>query len=416
MLGHVLGIHQNKINVKVKRLGGGFGGKESKAMNVAIPLALAAVKLNRPIRCMLDRDEDMVMTGGRHPFYFKYKVAFDNSGKILAVEIKMYNNCGYSRDLSAAVLDRAITHFENAFFIPNFRVEGFMCKTNLPSNTAFRGFGGPQGMFVAECMIRNIADYLNKSPVELTELNLYQEGQLTPYNQKLIDCTLTKCWKQCLQSSNYFEKRKEVERFNRENKYRKRGLSIVPTKFGVAFSIPFLNQAGALVLIYTDGSVLLSHGGIEMGQGLYTKMIQVASRCLGIPIEKIHISETSTDKVPNTSPTAASCGSDLNGMAVLKACKTIKDRLQPIIADNPKGTWEDWIKTAYLKRISLSATGYYATPGIGYNWETGEGDMYNYFTYGVACCQVEIDTLTGDHDVQHIDIVMDLGIQTADIK
>ncbi|XP_044271651.1 xanthine dehydrogenase isoform X2 [Tribolium madens] len=409
MLAEVLGIQQNKIAAKVKRLGGGFGGKESKAMMVAIPVAVAAVKLNRPIRCMLDRDEDIVMTGGRHPFLIKYKVAFDDNGKILGADIKLYNNCGYSTDLSPSVLERAMTHFENSYQIPVVRVEGFMCKTNLPSNTAFRGFGGPQGMYAAECILQDVADYLKKDPVTLSELNLYKEGDLTHYNQKLVNCTLDKCWQECIQSSNYYEKRKEVERFNRENRYKKRGLSVIPTKYGIAFTAPHLNQAGALLIVYADGSVLLSHGGIEMGQGLYTKMIQVASRCLEIPVEKIHTVETSTDKVPNTSPTAASSGSDLNGMAVMEACKVIKERLRPFKEANPKGTWEQWVRKAYFSRVSLSATGFYKTPDIGYNWETGKGNMFNYYTYGVACCEVEIDTLTGDHEVRRIDIVMDLG-------
>ncbi|RZB77506.1 xanthine dehydrogenase, partial [Asbolus verrucosus] len=409
MLAEVLGIQQNKIACKVKRLGGGFGGKESRAMIIAIPVAVAAVKLNRPVRCMLDRDEDIVMTGGRHPFLMKYKIGFDNQGKILGVDMKIYSNCGYSRDLSAAVLDRAMTHFENSYKFPVVRVHGYLCKTNLPSNTAFRGFGGPQGMFAAECMLQDIADYLKKDAIKLSELNLYKEGDFTYYNQKLINCTVDKCWNECIQSSNYYEKRKEVDKFNKENRYKKRGLSVIPTKYGIAFTVPFLNQAGALILVYTDGSVLLSHGGIEMGQGLYTKMIQVASRSLEIPVEKIHTVETSTDKVPNTSPTAASSGSDLNGMAVLQACNIIKERLRPYKEANPKGTWENWVKQAYLDRVSLSATGFYKTPDIGYNWETGEGNMFNYYTYGAACCEVEIDTLTGDHQVHNVDIVMDLG-------
>lgn len=300
-------------------------------------------------------------------------------------------------------------HFENAYKIPVVRAQGFLCKTNLASNTAFRGFGGPQGMFAGENIIHDIAEYLKKDVVELSQLNLYQEGDITHYNQTLLNCTIDKCWNECIDSSNYYQKRKEVDRFNRENRYKKRGLSVVPTKYGIAFTAPFLNQGGALVLVYTDGSVLLSHGGVEMGQGLYTKMIQVASRCLEVPTEKIHTSGTATDKVPNTSPTAGSTGSDLNGMAVFEACNIIKKRLQPYKKANPKGKWEDWVKAAYFDRVSLSATGFYKTPDIGYNWETGDGNMFNYFTYGVACCQVEIDALTGDHQVDNIDIVMDLG-------
>nr|XP_023012755.1 xanthine dehydrogenase-like [Leptinotarsa decemlineata] len=409
LVAEVIGVPQNKIITKAKRLGGGFGGKESKGSLLVLPMAVAARKLNRPLRCMLDRDEDILMTGTRHPFYFKYKVGFDDDGNILGCEAELYSNCGYSADLSFSVMDRALTHFENSYRIPACRVKGFCCKTNLASNTAFRGFGGPQGMFMAECIIRHIADYLKRDPVNISEKNLYKEGDTTPFNQPLINCTLDKCWQECMQSFDYYGRRKKVEQFNRENRYKKRGISIIPTKFGIAFSAPFLNQGGALVLIYTDGSVLISHGGVEMGQGLHTKMIQVASRALEISVDKIHISETATDKVPNTSPTAASSGSDLNGMAVLEACTILKERLRPYKDANPNGTWEQWVKSAYFDRVSLAASGFHKTPDLGYNWETSTGNMFSYFTYGVAGTEVEIDTLTGDHQVLRTDIVMDLG-------
>ncbi|KAJ3642697.1 hypothetical protein Zmor_025458 [Zophobas morio] len=406
----LLGIQQNKIVVKAKRVGGGFGGKETKCFLLALPAAVAAVKLNRPIRCVLDRDEDIVMTGGRHPFLIKYKVAFNNEGKILGAHTKFYNNCGYSIDVSSLVLEHAMTHFQNSYNIPVVRLEGYTCKTNLPSNTAFRATGCPQAMFSAESMLQDISDYLNKDPVTLRELNLYREGDTTFYNQKHTNCTLQKCWNECLHSSRYLEKRKEVDTFNRENRYKKRGLSVIPTTYGVGFPLPHLHQAGALVLVYTDGSVLLNHGGVEMGQGVQTKMLQVASRCLEIPIEKIHTVDVSTDKVPNSTATAASVSSDLNGMAVLQACNTIKERLKPYKETNPEGTWEEWVKKAYFDRVSLSSTGYYKDwDDFGYNWDTGEGRMYNYYTYGAACCEVEIDTLTGDHQVHSVDIVMDLG-------
>ncbi|GJQ84033.1 ry [Trypoxylus dichotomus] len=409
LVSRVLGIPQNRIITKVKRMGGGFGGKESKAALVAVPVAVVAYKTGRPVRVMLDRDEDMAMTGGRHPFYARYKAAFDDDGKILACDVELYNNAGYSLDLSSAVMDRAMFHFSNAYFVPNFRVKGYLCKTNIHSHTAFRGFGGPQGMFAGENMIRNIAEYLNKEVAEISYLNLFKEGEATYYSKVVENCTLQKCWKECIRSSNYEERKIKVEKFNTENRYKKRGISVIPTMFGISFSISFLNQAGALVNVYTDGSVLLTHAGTEMGQGLHTKMLQVASRVLEIDISKIHISETATDKVPNTSPTAASTGSDLNGMAVLRACETIKKRLQPIAEKNPKGTWEEWIKAAYLERISLSATGYYATPNINYNPETNTGNAFDYFTFGVAVTEVEIDCLTGDHQVIRTDIVMDLG-------
>nr|XP_022900114.1 xanthine dehydrogenase [Onthophagus taurus] len=408
-LSEVLNIPQNKLTCKVKRIGGGFGGKESKACNIAIPVCVAAYKTQKPVRLMLDRDEDMVSTAGRHPFYMKYKVGFDDNGKLIAAEFECYSNAGCSADLSRAVMERAVLHIENSYKIPNLKVSGYCCKTNIHSNTAFRGFGGPQGMFCTETMIRAVAEYLNKDVIEVAELNLFNDGDLTHFNYKLDNCTVRRCWKECLENSNYNQRAIDVKTFNKENRYKKRGISVVPTMFGIAFTIPFLNQGGALVNIYTDGSVLITHGGIEMGQGLHTKMLQVASRVLGIPVSKIHITETSTDKVPNTSPTAASTGSDINGMAVMRACETLMERLKPIIAANPKDTWEEWIKKAYLSRISLSSTGFYGTDGIGYDWNTNSGNIFNYVTTGVCCTEVEVDCLTGDHQVLRSDIVMDLG-------
>ncbi|XP_018406133.1 PREDICTED: xanthine dehydrogenase [Cyphomyrmex costatus] len=409
LIAHVLNIHINRVNVRVKRIGGGFGGKESRAALLAVPVALAAHRLQKPVRCMLDRDEDMIISGTRHPFFFKYKVGCNTDGLIKVAKVHIYNNAGYSHDLSISVLERAMFHFENSYKIPVSEVHGYICKTNLPSNTAFRGFGGPQGMFLAETIIRQIADYLDLDVVKLSELNLYKENDFTHYNQQLINCTLDRCWRECLASSCYNDRIIEIQRYNRENRFKKKGLAIVPTKFGIAFTALFLNQAGALVHIYIDGSVLLNHSGVEMGQGLNTKMIQIASRILRINPSKIHIVETATDKVPNTSATAASCGSDLNGMAIMNACNEIMKRLQPIINSNPKGTWEEWIKAAYYQRISLSATGFYQTPNIGYSFETNTGNPFNYFTYGVACTEVEVDCLTGDHEVLRTDIVMDLG-------
>ncbi|PNF38422.1 Xanthine dehydrogenase, partial [Cryptotermes secundus] len=355
----ILGIKSNRVVCRVKRMGGGFGGKESRMLVLSVPVAVAAYKLNRPVRCMLDRDEDMMVSGTRHPFLGKYKVGITKEGKIIACDIEIYCNAGHTLDLSGAVTERAMFHFENAYYIPNARVRGYICKTNLPSNTAFRGFGGPQGMFFGENMIREIASYLNKDPLEISSINLYKEGDKTHYNQPLEYCTLQRCWDKCLKTADYFNRKKQVEEFNRQNRWKKRGMSVVPTKFGISYTLLMLNQAGALVLIYDDGSVLISHGGTEMGQGLHTKMIQVASRALDISADFIHIAETSTDKVPNTSATAASCGSDLNGMAVLDACETLRKRLEPFKAANPKGKWADWVKTAYCERVSLSATGFY---------------------------------------------------------
>lgn len=409
LVAQMLGVPSSRVVVRTKRMGGGFGGKESKANSVALPCSLAASRTGRPVRIMLDRDEDMLITGTRHPFFMRYRVAHDAAGRITAADVHIYNNAGYSKDLSTSVMDRAMSHFENAYYIPHCRVTGYVCKTHLPSNTAFRGFGGPQGMFVAEHMVRHIAAAVGKDPREVAELNLYKEGHTTHYDQELVHCTLDRCWDQCLKDADYQRRLQDIKAFNRQHRYRKRGMAVVPTKFGIAFTSLFLNQAGALVLVYADGSVLLSHGGTEMGQGLHTKMIQVASRILQIPESYIFISETSTDKVPNTSPTAASAGSDLNGMAVIDACEQIMARLKPFKEANPKGTWKDWVNTAYFQRVQLSASGFHATPDIGYNKETREGKMFNYFTFGAAVTEVEIDCLTGDHQVLRSDVVMDLG-------
>ncbi|KAK9500947.1 hypothetical protein O3M35_002104 [Rhynocoris fuscipes] len=405
----VLGIPRNKITCRVKRIGGGFGGKEARSCIMALPVAFAAYKLKRPVRLSLERKEDMLITGQRHPFYSKYKVAYTNDGKIIAAEIDLYSNAGCTLDLSDCVMERAMHHFSNAINIPNVKCRGFVCKTNLPSNTAFRGFGAPQSMLVGETFIHQVAETLNIDVNKVHELNFCKLGDLTYYKQKITNVTLKECWNECLLQSQYENRKKSVEKFNSENRFRKRGISIVPTMFGAGFSAPFLNQAGALILIYSDGSVLLSHGGTEMGQGLHTKMIQVASQTLNIPIEYIHLSETSTDKVPNTSATAASSSSDLNGMAVKNACEKILNRLKPIIEENLNGSWKDWISAAYFRRISLSATGYYGTPDLGEDPVNKTHSYYNYYTYGVACSEVEIDCLTGDHQIIRTDIVMDLG-------
>ncbi|ODM98964.1 Xanthine dehydrogenase/oxidase [Orchesella cincta] len=406
----VLGVPENRIVVRTKRMGGGFGGKETRGMLVALPVAVAAQKqesnfleklisrLKRPIRCMLDRDEDMACTGTRHPFFCKFKVGFKSNGKLTALKLTMYNNAGNSLDLSASVMERAVFSADNAYNIPNVDFTGILCKTNVPSNTAFRGFGGPQGMMFCENVMDQVADKLGMDSVKLRTLNMYKEGDRTHYNQSLTYCTLSRCWNECLENAGYEQRLAEVQAFNKENRWRKRGIAAIPTKFGIAFTALFLNQAGALVIVYRDGSVLMSHGGTEMGQGLHTKMIQVASRTLKISSDKIHISETSTDKVPNTSPTAASAGSDLNGMAVLNACKTIMERLEPYMKSNPNGKWEDWVNSAYFDRCSLSATGFYKTPDIGFNFATKTGTPFNYFCFGAACAEVEIDCLTGDHE------------------
>lgn len=408
MIGHALDIACHKIVVSTKRLGGGFGGKETRAYLVAIPAAIAAFKLQRPVRCMLDRDEDILMTGTRHPVKHEYKVGFTNEGIIKAFDSNIYLNAGYSMDLSFSVLDRATLHILNAYRCPNMRVVGKICKTNLPSNTAFRGFGGPQGQIIGEHVIRDICRVTGKSYLEIVEKNLLLAGESSFYRQPVEDSNLRRCFLQCREASNIEEREERIRAFNQANRWRKRALSMINIQYGIAFGIPFLNQGGALVMVYLDGSVLVSHGGIEIGQGLYVKMIQVAATALNIPAEKIYISETATDKVPNTSPTAASMASDLNGMAVLNACEQLMERLEPIKKKDPNGGWDEWIKSAYLERISLSAVGYCKTPNLSATADE-PGNKYAYFTYGSACAEVEIDCLTGDHQVLRMDIVMDLG-------
>uniref|UniRef100_A0AAY4DIL0 xanthine dehydrogenase n=1 Tax=Denticeps clupeoides TaxID=299321 RepID=A0AAY4DIL0_9TELE len=403
-----LGVPANRIVCRVKRMGGGFGGKESRSIILSTVVAVAAMK--RPVRCMLDRDEDMLVTGGRHPFLGRYKVGYMTSGKIIALDVTFYANAGNSKDLSFSIVERALFHMENSYNIPHVCGTGYMCKTNLPSNTAFRGFGGPQGMMVAESWMSDVALACGIPSYEVRRMNLYNEGDLTPFNQRLEQFTIGKCWEECLDISNYMKRQGAVEEFNRYfHRWTKRGLSIIPTKFGISFTSVFLNQAGALVHIYTDGSVLLTHGGTEMGQGLHTKMVQVASRALGIPCSKIFISETSTNTVANTSPTAASASSDLNGMAVYNACQTLLQRLEPYKVKNPKGSWEDWVNAAYFDRVNLSANGFYKTPDLGYNFDSNSGRAFNYFSYGVSCSEVEIDCLTGRQKTLHTTIVMDVG-------
>nr|XP_021506880.1 xanthine dehydrogenase/oxidase isoform X2 [Meriones unguiculatus] len=405
----MLGVPDNRIVVRVKRMGGGFGGKETRSTVLSTAVALAAYKTGRPVRCMLDRDEDILITGGRHPFLAKYKVGFMKTGKIVALEVAHFSNGGNTEDLSRSIMERALFHMDNAYKIPNIRGTGRICKTNLPSNTAFRGFGGPQGMLIAEHWMSEVALTCGLPAEEVRRKNMYKEGDLTHFNQKLEAFTLPRCWDECIASSQYHARKMEVEKFNRENCWKKRGLCIIPTKFGISFTLPFLNQAGALIHVYTDGSVLLTHGGTEMGQGLHTKMVQVASRALKIPTSKIHISETSTSTVPNTSPTAASASADLNGQAVYEACQTILKRLEPFKKKKPEGSWEDWVMDAYVNTVSLSATGFYKTPNLGYSFETNSGNPFHYFSYGVACSEVEIDCLTGDHKNLRTDIVMDVG-------
>ncbi|XP_071746954.1 xanthine dehydrogenase [Lepeophtheirus salmonis] len=408
-ISEALGVPEHKIFCHNKRMGGGFGGKQ-RSMPYTLPLAIAAKIHGRPVRMMLDRDEDMLMTGQRHPFLAKYKIGYDNEGNVHSVILDLYNNAGWTIDLSAAVMSKAMYHCDNAYYFPNISITGRICKTNVASNTAFRGFGAPQGMSMVEAWMEHLAITMKMDPVILRTKNMVQNHHVTYYGQTVTNCTVQRCWEECLEKSQYYTRLTEVTEFNERNTWKKRGISIIPTKYGIAYGVLFLHQATAIVHIYKgDGSVLISHGGTEMGQGLYTKSIQVASQVLDIPIEKIHISKTSTDKVPNGSVTGASVGTDIYGQAVMNACVEINKRLEPYKRMDPQGGWASWISSAYLDRVQLTVSGFFSTPDIGTNPVTNTGNHFNYFTYGAACSLVEIDVLTGTHTVLETTIVMDLG-------
>ncbi|CAN6312206.1 unnamed protein product [Urochloa humidicola] len=406
---NVLGLPLSKVVCKTKRIGGGFGGKETRSAIFAAAVSVPSYCLRRPVKLILDRDVDMISSGQRHSFLGRYKVGFTNDGKILALDLEIYNNGGNSLDLSLAVLERAMFHSENVYDIPNIRVRGQVCFTNFPSNTAFRGFGGPQGMLIAENWIHHIALELQRSPEDIKELNFHNDGTVLHYGQLLQNCKISSVWDELKASCNFVEARKAVRSFNSNNRWRKRGIAMIPTKFGISFTAKFMNQAGALVQVYTDGTVLVTHGGVEMGQGLHTKVAQVAASSFNIPLSSVFISETSTDKVPNASPTAASASSDLYGAAVLDACQQIKARMEPIASRGTHNSFAELAQTCYMERVDLSAHGFYATPDIGFDWMDGKGNPFLYFTYGAAFAEVEIDTLTGDFHTRTADIVMDLG-------
>lgn len=406
---HVLGLPMSKVVCRTKRIGGGFGGKETRSAFLAAVASVPSYLLNRPVKLTLDRDVDMMTTGQRHSFFGKYKVAFTNEGKVLALDLEIYNNAGNSLDLSLAVLERAMFHSDNVYEIPNMRIIGGVCFTNMPSNTAFRGFGGPQGMLIAENWIQRIAVELKKSPEEIREINFQGEGSVLHYGQQLQHCTLSQLWNELKLSCEFLNSQEEVTQFNGKNRWRKRGIAMVPTKFGISFTTKLMNQAGALVHVYTDGTVLVTHGGVEMGQGLHTKVAQIAASAFNIPLCSVFISETSTDKVPNSSPTAASASSDMYGAAVLDACEQIKARMEPIASQNSFSSFAELAAACYEARIDLSAHGFYITPEIGFEWRTGKGIPFRYFTYGAAFAEVEIDTLTGDFHTRTANIFLDLG-------
>ncbi|KAF7120442.1 hypothetical protein RHSIM_Rhsim13G0222300 [Rhododendron simsii] len=406
---HVLDLPMSKVVCKTKRIGGGFGGKETRSAFLAAVASVPSYLLSRPVKLTLDRDVDMMTTGQRHSFLGKYKVGFNNDGKVLALDLEIYNNAGNSLDLSLAILERAMFHSDNVYEIPNVKINGRVCFTNYPSNTAFRGFGGPQGMLITENWIQRIAMELKKSPEEIREINFLSEGSILHFGQQIQNFTLQRLWNELKSSCDFLKIRNEVEQFNHHNRWKKRGVAMVPTKFGIAFTTKFMNQAGALVHVYTDGTVLVTHGGVEMGQGLHTKVAQVAASSFNIPLSSVFISETSTDKVPNASPTAASASSDMYGAAVLDACEQIKARMEPIASKKNFSSFAELAIACYMERIDLSAHGFYATPDINFDWTTGKGSPFRYFTYGAAFAEVEIDTLTGDFHTRTANVFLDLG-------
>jgi xanthine dehydrogenase large subunit len=430
IVSHVLHLPRNQIVVDVPRMGGGFGGKETQAAGFAAIAGLAALKTRRAVKVWLNRDQDMLWTGKRHPFVTRYTAGFSREGDLLALDAQLFSDGGWANDLSRAILDRALFHTDNTYFLPNVRVTGRVAKTHLPSNTAFRGFGGPQGMAVIEEVMSRAAEALKLEPAALRARNFYGDAprNVTQYHQVLEHNRMPVLWPTLLASSDYARRRADVEAFNAKSVHHKRGLAVTPVKFGISFTTSFLNQAGALVVIYADGSVQVNHGGTEMGQGLHTKMLAIAAHELGITVERVRLMTTSTDKVPNTSATAASSGADLNGMAVLNACQVLRERLGSVAAkllgvdaaqvtfrgDAAHGggksvPFEKVTGQAYLDQVSLSATGFYRTPGIHYDRATGRGKPFHYFAYGAAVSEVELSGLTGEHRVLRVDVLHDVG-------
>jgi xanthine dehydrogenase large subunit len=435
----VLNVPRSAVTVEVRRMGGAFGGKETQANHVAAWAALLANRTRKPVKINLFRDDDQIMTGKRHRYLSYYKAAFDDDGRITAMEASLNSDGGYATDLSNAIMERALFHIDNSYFIPNLKVTGTVWKTNLPSNTAFRGFGGPQGMAVVETVIDRIARQLQKDPANIRKLNFYQKekNNTAHYGQTIEGNHLDELFRKIMKRSGYDQLREAANRFNAENEFFKKGLALTPVKFGISFTTAFLNQAGALVNIYQDGTVQVNHGGTEMGQGLHTKMLDVAVAELGLSHDRIKVTATNTSKVPNTSATAASSGSDLNGMAVKNAIDKLKNRLAPVAvkllsSDHETLTDRDdivfsgnsiydqknsgrqisfdlLVKHAYFDQVSLSATGFYKTPDIHFDKEKGRGKPFHYYAFGMAVSEVLLDTLTGHHEILKTFIIQDAG-------
>ena len=442
IVARVLGLPAHRVVCRSLRMGGGFGGKETQANPYAAIAALAAYRTGRPVRIKLTRGLDMQMTGKRHPFLGRYEVGFDQQGQLLALKVELIADGGWSCDLSPPVLMRAMVHVDNAYFVPDIEVTGRIARTHLASNTAFRGFGGPQGMLVGEEVLERVARHLGLPAHEVRERNFYRpatdgngDRNQTHYGQPVVDNHLPALWTQLLRDSEFLARREAVAAFNASSAHRKRGIAITPVKFGISFNKTEYNQAGALVHIYSDGSVQLNHGGTEMGQGLHTKMLAVASRVLGVDMARIRIMPTSTDKVPNTSATAASSGSDLNGQAVKAACDTLLGRLRPVAAEllgvtseqvrfaddavfadddsDRRLRFQDVVSAAYSARISLSSTGFYRTPGLSWDPQTGQGHPFYYFSFGAAVSEVEVCGYTGVHTLRRVDLLHDVGDSLA---
>ncbi|PRT56689.1 Xanthine dehydrogenase [Wickerhamiella sorbophila] len=413
LVAEALNIPASLVVAHVKRLGGGFGGKETRACHYNGIAAICAHKFKRPVRFILSRSEDMQQAGQRHPFLCNWEVALDENNKFVGLKAEMYANAGYSMDLTKGVIDRAVLHIDNCYDFGKVRASATPCKTNIASNTAYRGFGGPQGMFFAESIIYEVADALKVDPDDLRRINYYPEKNgVTPYGQNMgEDFTASLMARQLMEEVNYDQLRIEVEEFNAKSKWIKRGLAHVPTKFGIAFGVQFLNQAGALVHIYVDGSILLTHGGTEMGQGLHTKMAMIAAQELGVSLDEVFISETATNTVANASPSAASASADLNGMAVKNACDQLNERLKPYREKlGPNATMNQMAFAAYKDRVNLSANGFYKTPDIIEALNTpGGGQAFSYYTQGNSITMVEVNTLTGDWANLRTDIKMDIG-------
>jgi len=430
MVGHVLNVPSNAVSVVVRRMGGGFGGKETQCNLFAAVAALAAKKTGKAVKIRPDRDDDMVSTGKRHDFVADYEVGFNDEGKILAVDADFAARCGFSADLSGPVTDRALFHVDNCYFIPDVELRSQPLKTNTVSNTAFRGFGGPQGLLGGERMIEEIAYALGKDPLEVRRANFYDAkgGQLTPYHQSVDDSIIERLVDELEESSEYQERRKAILEFNKSNRILKKGIALTPVKFGISFTATWYNQAGALVHVYNDGSIQLNHGGTEMGQGLYTKVAQVLADEFQVDISKIKVTATRTDKVPNTSATAASSGTDLNGMAAADAARQIKERLvdfavekhgvdadgvsfadNQVVVGSQRFSFDEFVKDAYMNRVQLSAAGFYKTPEIHWDRDEGKGKPFYYFAYGASVSEVVIDTLTGEYYVERADVLHDVG-------